>query len=62
MLPVIMTTLQNEDNKLLYKKPGIKKTKNSDLSLGSLVMIISVIILLVACSRGSLSSLKFFEL
>lgn len=63
-LPMLMTILQTsanqqiEDNtptlgKSIYVKP---------ITFNSMIVVLSLLLLLLSCSRGSLSALKFFEL
>lgn len=53
-LPIIMTTLQETTN-----KPELFRVRSS---FKSVLIIFSICIMLISFSRGSMSSLKFFEL
>lgn len=61
-LPLLMTALQSNDNMRKKINNRARTVGEIPLNLNSVVVIISVLMLLVACSRGSLSSLKFFVL
>lgn len=59
-LPLLMTALQASDNN---KQLGKEKSSGTTvISLNSLVVLISIVILFIACFRGSLCSFKFFVL
>lgn len=60
VLPLLMTTLQTNDNMKANTNSRIRSVGEVSSNLHSIVLMISVLMLLVACSRGSLSSLKFF--
>lgn len=53
-IPPMMVTLDNSDSKLIVSKKQI--------DFRSVIILLSVLIATISCSRGSLSSLKFFEL
>lgn len=59
-LPLLMTALQSNDNMRKEINNRVRTVGEIPLNLNSFVVIVSVLMLLVACSRGSLSSLKFF--
>ncbi len=59
-IPLLMTSLQSHDNRYKNAYTRVKTVKGITLNLNSCVTFISVLMLLLACSRGSLSSLKFF--
>ena len=63
VLPILMTTLQEAENRNdeTMQKKGTALI-DRPISLAVCVVGISIITLLVVCSRGSLSSLKFFVL
>lgn len=59
-LPFVMTALQKNDNARceIYKRAEVVGTITLNLTSG--IIFISILLLLIACSRGSLCSLKFF--
>lgn len=59
-LPLLMTALQSNDNSRSEINNRARSVGEIPLNLNSFVVILSVLTLLVTCSRGSLSSLKFF--
>ena len=59
-LPLLMTALQSNDNKHKTIDSRMRPVGEIPLNLNSCVVLLSVLMLLIACSRGSLSSLKFF--
>ena len=63
VLPILMTTLQEAENRNdeTMQKKGTALI-DRPISLSVFIVGISIITLLVVCSRGSLSSLKFFVL
>lgn len=61
-LPLLMTALQVNDNKRKRINKNISSVREIPLNLNSVVVFVSLLMLLVVCSRGSLSSLKFFVL
>ena len=59
-LPFLMTTLQLNDNIHTGNNNQQLHSNEFSMNLNSCVVVISVLLLLVTCSRGTLSSLKFF--
>lgn len=59
-LPLLMTALQSNDNMRDEISNRARSVGEIPLNLNSCVVVLSVLMLLGACSRGSLSSLKFF--
>ncbi len=58
-LPLLMTVLQSIDNK---KKLGHISCSGTIINFGSGVILVSILLLFIACFRGSLCSFKFFVL
>ena len=54
-LPMTMVTLQESQN-------SAETEKNKQVSFQSVILFFGIIILILSCARGSLSSLKFFTL
>ena len=61
-LPLLMTILQSNDNRSGEINNRARTVEEIPLNLNTIVVMVSVLMLFVACSRGSLSSLKFFVL
>jgi hypothetical protein len=60
-LPALMTMLQSKDN--VKSNDGNSVVRSSVITIQNMMFILlSAMILLLSCSRGSLCSLKFFEL
>ena len=61
--PFIMALLQKKDESLNYNNTQMSKIiSNNKLNFNFVLILLSFIILLLSCMRGSLSSLKFFVL
>ncbi len=56
-LPLLMTVLQSIDDK---KKLGQTSSSGMIIDFGSCIMLVSILLLFIACFRGSLCSFKFF--
>lgn len=59
-LPLLMTALQSNDHMRNEVNNRARPVEEIPLNLNSCVVMLSVLMLLIACSRGSLCSLKFF--
>lgn len=62
VLPLLMTALQSNDNRQDKINYQARLVRGISLNLNTIVIMVSILMLFVACSRGSLSSLKFFVL
>lgn len=61
-LPLLMTALQINDNRRDKINYQARLVGGISLNLNTIVIMVSILMLFVACSRGTLSSLKFFVL
>ena len=61
-LPLMMTALQESDSRKSNRNKKAISLSHTPLDLNSGVLILSAMILMLACVRGSLSSFKFFVL
>lgn len=59
-LPMLMTVLQSNDNMRSENAVSFGSVRDIPLGFNAFVVTMSALILLIACSRGTLSSLKFF--
>jgi len=59
-LPILMTAMQKNDDRRERLNQRARSVGEIPLNLNSGVVMLSILMLLIACSRGSLSSLKFF--